>query len=302
MDMTDNILYSYENGNTTVTILNDGTKIREYESISSILFPESIDLKITNYCDLGCSWCHENSTVDGKHCNIENILNLLSEANFPKGIELAIGGGNPLAHPDLIQLLYELKNMGFICNITVNQKHLKKYLGLLINLINSDLIKGLGISINSNNYKEIKILKQLTDNIVYHLIIGINPLNEINDLIELGKPKILLLGYKTFGRGKEFFNENIAKNINHWKTYLPKYIGKCLLSFDNLAIEQLNLKRLFTEEGWKTFYMGDDFTYTMYIDAVNEEYAPTSRSYERVNFNNMALLEYFGSRNERNKE
>ena len=43
--------------------------------------------------------------------------------------------------------------------------------------------------------------------------------------------------------------------------------------------------------------MGDDFCFTMYIDAVKQQYAPTSRSAERVSFEDCTLLEYFNTRN-----
>jgi intein/homing endonuclease len=48
---------TYQNGNTTVTLMSDGTKIREYEGVPLVLHPESIDIKITDYCDMGCSYC-----------------------------------------------------------------------------------------------------------------------------------------------------------------------------------------------------------------------------------------------------
>lgn len=49
--MKDQILLSkYNNGNYTVEIYNDGTKIRETKEEDFIAsFPENIDLKITNY-------------------------------------------------------------------------------------------------------------------------------------------------------------------------------------------------------------------------------------------------------------
>ena len=75
--------------------------------------------------------------------------------------------------------------------------------------------------------------------------------------------------------------------------FIPKYFGKCLVSFDNLAIEQLNIKRFFTEEGWNMFYQGDDFSLSMYIDAVEQKFAPTSRSSERKSFNDYSLKRYF---------
>ena len=39
--------------------------------------------------------------------------------------------------------------------------------------------------------------------------------------------------------------------------------------------------------------MGDDFTFTMYVDGVKQEFAPTSRSSNRESFNNYTLLQYF---------
>ena len=111
------MLATYTNGNTRVTIDHNGTKTRRYRSDQPVKLdhPESIDVKITNYCDLGCEYCHENSTVEGEHADIEVLLNTLS--TLPRGVELAIGGGNPLSHPDIIPLLTRLKSMGFIVNI-----------------------------------------------------------------------------------------------------------------------------------------------------------------------------------------
>ena len=68
-----------------------------------------------------------------------------------------------------------------------------------------------------------------------------------------------------------------------------------MVSFDNLAIEQLDVKRLFTNKGWDKFYMGDDFCSTMYIDAIKQNYAPTSRSSDRRSFDQYTLLEYFNT-------
>ena len=281
----------YKNGNTTVTILNDGTKIREYENTPEISHPESIDVKITDYCDMGCAYCHESSTTKGVNADLDKLIDVISE--LPAGVELAIGGGNPLSHPKLVGFLQVLKAKGIIANLTVNQGHLKTYQDLLTYLIKDELVKGVGISITSNNFNYIKPLLQLTDNIVYHLIAGVNKVEVIDKLIELGNCKVLVLGYKTFGFGIKYHSKEVDVEINRWKKRLPKFIGRCVLSFDNLGIEQLNVRRLFTAEGWNKFYMGDDFCFTMYIDAVKQEYAPTSRSKQRKSFNECSLFHYF---------
>lgn len=281
----------YKNGNTFVTIMSDGTKIREYENVPEIIHPESIDVKITDYCDMGCAYCHESSTTKGMHADLNKLCEVIS--GLPAGIELAIGGGNPLSHPQLIELLNVLKQRGIIANLTVNQGHLKTYQDLLTYLIKDNLIKGLGISITNNNFNHILPLIKISDNIVYHLIAGVNKVEIIDKLMQLGDCKILVLGYKLFGFGIGYHNSQVDGELKRWYRKVPQYFEKCTLSFDNLAIEQLKIKRLFTKEGWDSFYMGDDFCFTMYIDAVKQQYAPTSRSENRKSFSEYSLTDYF---------
>jgi len=286
-------LIEYINGNVKVTIFEDGTKIREYDDEAKIKFPESIDVKITNYCDLNCAYCHENSDVSGKHADLYVLLSKLKD--LPAGVELAIGGGNPLAHPNLTYFLTMLKESGIIANITVNQAHVSVYKNLLIFLLLKDLVKGIGISIVNDDFKTIKELKSYSNNIVYHVIAGINNVNIIEKLSNLGNSKTLILGYKDFGRGVNYRSKKVDANLKYWYQHLSEYMGKSTISFDNLAIDQLNVRRFFTTDGWGKFYMGDDFTFTMYIDAVNQEYAPTSRDSDRKSFKDLPLLEYFNN-------
>ena len=79
-----------------------------------------MDIKITNCCDMGCPMCHENSTPDGKHADIlgPSFLDKLHPYT-----ELAIGGGNPLEHPDLYEFLVKCRERKFIPSMTINQKH-----------------------------------------------------------------------------------------------------------------------------------------------------------------------------------
>ena len=65
------------------------------------------------------------------------------------------------------------------------------------------------------------------------------------------------------------------------------------MSFDNLALKQLNIKQYLTDEEWDRFYCGTDGAFTMYIDAVKQEYAPTSRSSNRKSFDEISLINYF---------
>lgn len=211
------------------------------------------------------------------------------------GTELAIGGGNPLSHPNLPRFLEALQNRGIVANITVNQGHLLPYRESIQGLIRGGLIKGLGVSVVSPHLDPIRPLLLESNNIVYHVIAGVNSPIILDYLETLGSPKVLVLGYKTFGRGVDFLNPGVPSKITEWYRAIRRKWGQMHLSFDNLAIEQLRIQRLFTEDEWDQFYMGDDGQFTMYIDAVEQTFARTSRSQHRVPFNQTSLRDFFQS-------
>lgn len=278
------ILGSYKNNDYTCTMFSDGTKIRwnDKDSFNPIK-PESIDLKITNKCNMACNMCHENSTPDGKHGDILNLPFI--DTMFPYS-EIAIGGGNPLTHPDLIEFLKGLKERKIIASMTVNQMHFMQNIDLLKELTDNKLIYGLGISYVGGRHSNcIEAIKQFP-NAVVHVINGIVHMDGLEALAN-NDLKILILGYKEFRRGKVLYDE-CGSQIDCLKSQfydmLPKIVNdgwfKCI-SFDNLAIKQLEPKRLMSDKDYKEFYMGDDGSFSLYVDSVNRQFAKSSVSTER---------------------
>ncbi len=275
----------YRNGNYTVRLYDDGTKVRETDGDSFIPeFPESMDLKITDRCDMGCPFCHENSTPTGDH---GDILDLPFLETLHPYTEIAIGGGNPLSHPDLVPFLEKLKSLNLIPNITVNQKHFLENLPLLHDLTDRKLIYGLGVSYVTNGREEaLRKAMQEFPNAVLHVIAGIVDPDDLQSLAG-HVLKLLVLGYKPFRRGSTLYNilgGTINSYVDALKDVLPEILRDHwfkAVSFDNLAIRQLDVKSLMTDEQWERFYMGDDGQYTMYIDAVRGEYAASSTSTTR---------------------
>lgn len=272
------ILGMYRNGNFTTTLFSDGTKIRETEENNFIpKFAESMDIKITNQCDMGCPFCHENSTVNGKHGDIlnEKFINTLHTYQ-----EVAIGGGDVTSHPDLIPFLRKLKERKIIANITVNQIHFMKKQELIKQLVDEKLIYGLGISLVNPTEEFITLIKQYP-NAVIHVINGVLKPEDVAAL-ENNNLKMLILGYKHLRRGNDYFGDKQIKIENNQKWLydsLSDIISKhkfFVLSFDNLAIEQLKVKRLLPEDEWDEFYMGDDAEFTYYIDMVERKFAKNS--------------------------
>lgn len=281
-----NKLGSYKNGNYMVTMFDDGTKIRyNKEDHLDAEFPESIDIKITNCCDRKCHQCHEQSTPDGIHANLKHpILESLKPYT-----ELAIGGGNPLSHPDLIPFLARMKEKNIICNMTVNIVHFVNNYDLLLGMSKNGLIHGLGISIGSYIEKKHVDMVASFPNAVVHVIAGMIIDQDLTCLYD-HNIKLLILGYKDFGRGKDYYKQYspfIQKNIEHLESIMPELIKKfSVISFDNLAIKQLHVQDHLDEEQWKSCYMGDDGEFTMYIDLVKEEYAISSVSPRKPLFSN----------------
>ena len=196
------------------------------------------------------------------------------------GTEMAIGGGAVTSHPDLIPFLQKLKKRGVLPSITVHQKEYANHIDLINKLVSDKLIYGLGISFSSfdDDFWD-EALKNT--NAVVHLIAGIHG-GDVFKYFAKKNAKILILGYKDFGRGHTLL-EKASGVINVQLQWLKNNLKEIMseyrvISFDNLAIEQLDIKNLLTEEEWQRFYQGDDGTHTMYVDLVNKQFAKTSTS------------------------
>lgn len=287
MDKITNMI-SYINGNYQVWLnLDDGTMVR-YTPDDELKpqFPDSMDIKITNCCEgingKVCAWCHEKSTPKGQHGDImsESFINKLHPYT-----QLALGGGNVLLHPDFEDFLFKCQDLRLVPSITVHQEHLMIHKNYVKALCKHKLIYGLGVSLTKPDGYFINCLKDFPTAVI-HVIAGVNTVEQLRQMAGWNF-KILILGYKNFGRGIDYGSKNqdaIAANIKELNEILPQMIKEKWfdnISFDNLALEQLDVKSLLSPEQWERFYMGKDGTSTMYVDMVNKEFAESSTSSKR---------------------
>ena len=270
------LLGTYKNGNFSTRIFTNGTKVRETEDDDfRPVYAENMDIKITNYCDMGCPFCHEGSTTDGKFGDIlnEKFIDTLHPYQ-----EVALGGGDATSHPDLIPFLHKLKERKVIANMTVNQIHFEKKQDLIKQLVDERLIYGLGVSLVNPTGQFIELISQYPNAVIY----VINGILKPSDLEVLANKnlKMLILGYKRLRRGNDWIRED-HENIMAKQMWLHDNLAEIIkqfkvVSFDNLAIEQLNVRRLMSDEDWNEFYMGDDGSMTYYIDMVERKFARSS--------------------------
>ena len=284
---------NYTNGNYQVIILENGTKIRynEEETLTPDHF-ESVDIKITNKCVHNCPYCHEASFPNGEHADFNKYMSFL-ETIHPH-TELAIGGGNPLLHPQLDSFLQYCKDKQFIPSMTVNWQDFVSEHDRLMKYEEDKLLYGIGISmpfvdIGIENKKNLYSLIQETPNAVCHVILGLHTLVDMLELSNMvDSPRVLFLGFKSFRKGNDYLGlhaPEVLNNISDIATYLFRMKQGLVkdwkfnpMAFDNLALQQLDLKDRLSPS---PFYMGDEGQFTLFIDLVTGEYAKSSTSRDR---------------------
>jgi len=276
-----NILKEYTNGDCTITIYTNGTRV---VSGNHLKFPLNIDIRVSTQCSFGqrndgthvlCDFCHESAKVNGITCNYPKLIDKLR--GLPP-IELAIGCNE---FTDELALFLVWCKPRFVCNLTINSGHLKRDEARLRSAIKNQLIYGLGVSYRPKFSIPNWVLDY--EHTVVHIIAGID---DIEDIKNKQFKKILVLGCKDFGYNRGKVQEEA---IMHWYRNISTLFDR-QVCFDNLAVEQLNMKRFFDQETWSLIEQGEE---SIYIDAANERYAPSSRSNEYTHWDEVGIKEFY---------
>lgn len=282
----------YKNGNLTTTLWDDGTRERfTMDDEFKPAFAENVDVHTSNRCDNGCAMCYANCTKDGKFGKLSgwHFLDTLH-----KGTEMALNLNFPMAD-DFMDLLVNLKNKGIITNVTINQNHFMKYGDVIEQMYREGLIYAIGVSLTTPTPQFIEQIKKYP-NAVIHVINGLFTEAQYEMLKDNGL-KVLILGYKDVGRGIEYHKtenpyvtknqkwlyDNLADMAHHFK----------VLSFDNLSLNQLEVRRLLTDEQWAEFYGGDDGTFTFFINLVEGYFSKNSLSEVKYPIGDLSMDEMF---------
>lgn len=102
--------------------LEQGIQIIQYPPV----YPKSVHLYITNQCNLNCEKCHYRSASDPKQeLSLDYISELLIEWKIYNLTSIAIGGGEPLLHPNILEIIKLGRRLGYFIAITTNGTILK---------------------------------------------------------------------------------------------------------------------------------------------------------------------------------
>ena len=274
---------AYENGNYWVVMNNDRKLRIQFEGLAPVAkSPELIDLKITDYCDIGCNFCYQDSTVEGIHGDYDLIHKVVGAIPYGNITEFAIGGGEPTSHPDFAKIVDMIKSKGHIANFTTKST---KWMD------NAELLKSVqasvsGIAYSPSTVEDIEMFvkahdEKVGDNVdlYLHIIPEIWSNGQLNNLLDYvdelnkwnssrksrNKIKITMLGFKTTGRGE---GREVAKKpelIDYIKNFKYTQVG-----IDTKIVNDY-IDELTAADIDKLLFTGKEGEFSMYIDAVTKQ-------------------------------
>jgi hypothetical protein len=146
-------------------------------------------------------------------------------------------------------------------------------------LIDNQWIKGLGISYRKALKWNVPVEFIEYENSVFHVICGIDSIEDVISLRGKRVRKILILGEKDFG----FNTSKVNLESDSHKSWVRKLhnLSFDVISFDNLALQQLPVKNQLSDKDWGSFYQSE---HSFYINAVDKYLSPSSRSSDKSDY------------------
>lgn len=231
--------------------------------------PELIDMKITDYCPFGCTYCYQGSTISGKHGDFKIISSYIREAAEAKVFEIAFGGGEPTLHPEFSEIIELCSRRGINANFTTKNLAWLKNTKLRDTIFENCKAFAFSVEKPEDIEKLDEVFKDYKLKIVCNLqvIVGLTPENIFKEILLKAKKlgyRITLLGWKNHGRA------NAQPYVFDWLA-IAKEI------FYTVAIDTVLAKTLDSSIDPRSYHTQEG-AWSMYIDAVENYFSASSYS------------------------
>jgi len=236
-------------------------------------YPELIDVKITDFCAKGCDYCYQQSTPKGSHADSFYLQRLAGACGTMKVFEVAIGGGEPTAHPDFIHTLELFRGSGVVPSFSTrclawmkDQAKARKISDLCGSwALSADYATDILIARETASKAGIKMP-------AIHIVIGANPWEVTRELIDQCvelRLRMVLLGFKTVGLGNGYEEHDNSGWLNMVKS------RKCTVSIDTTLAAKFE-KELEEAAIPQWLLERKEGCHSMYVDAVAGTMGPSS--------------------------
>ena len=209
-------------------------------------WPELADISISNYCTNECEYCYRSSNPEGKQISVKDydfLLDQLTNDKYGSVFQVALGGGEPLLHPDFSEILKITKEkFNIIPNYTTSGKFFdeknieatKKYCGAIA--ISYDPYRDLSLDDIS------EIGSYLKDNDIKANIHYVISEKTLNNAIEILKGEfddyfksfnaIIFLTHKPHGRANSADSIKSPKLLKSFLKLIDNPISQVRIGFD----------------------------------------------------------------------
>ena len=221
-----------------------------------------VNIAITSICNFNCRWCYsDSSSKKAELMPLDVYANILSILKRSGVRQITLGGGEPLLHPDFVQMVKMSIDYGFITNINTNAYFLDYN---LIQILSESNVSQIAIDIESifsmehdeirgkigSFEKAMRAIEELVDrnmNVVIQTVLTNKNSDRVLDVFRMAKKKNVLkfrvLDLLPVGRAANLFSE------------VPRDLNRCMGKICDEAAN-LNVKRIVS---YDPVFTGNDF-------------------------------------------
>ena len=211
--------------------------------------PELADISISNHCSKECSYCYRMSTKNNEFMSLEQYERVLDSLNHPKYgnvFQVALGGGEPLEHPQFVQIIEATLKREIVPNFTTNGMFLTEDVCKEI----QGKVGAVALSITKVKElerKKVAMLKKYNMRTNVHYALSANNIEEAIEIVSgihneafEGVNAIIFLTYKPAGRGTEDGVLKAGDEMDRFVQKVNDYSNKVLkIGFDACFVPNL---------------------------------------------------------------
>lgn len=252
-------------------------------------YPELIDISISNRCDKNCTFCYRDSNKDGKLMDVDEydfILNQLTNEKYGPVFQVALGGGEPCEHPDLIQIIKNTREKGIVPNLTTNGEYLTDE---LIQTFKQDCgAIALSMSDFQDKFSLTKLKKLVKRNVKFniHYLLAKDTISDAIKILDGGYDHLLngvnavvFLTHKSMGRANEKNNLEKGELLTTFLSKIDNKQSSTRIGFDAcfvpLLLRHTNIDTQFVDAcecGFFSAYIDENLTVKPCSFSNNEQF------------------------------
>jgi radical SAM protein with 4Fe4S-binding SPASM domain len=180
--------------------------------------PSLADIQITSACTQGCPHCYASANPAGTHMPYSDLLRILDSCAEAGVFQIALGGGDPLLHPQFEDILYAVRERGMVPNVTTSGAYFtEKNLAAMRECCGAVALSLEGVGARYSQRRALgwdgfrAALATLEANsipTVLQVTVGAGNINDVSRIVDFALSKklygVIFLAYKPVGRGQRF--------------------------------------------------------------------------------------------------